>query len=299
MAVMKMTGNRKTHIHWLFIANAIFQIICAFNGWMVIVDENNHYSHGVLFPAYIAFYCFVLFLLVIESVKYGKSFRKQNSFSLLATVFMVLIGILYQDFFGEDLRVAYLALTFGVTFLFIHYSEFSQMKLDEKITEQNELITIDVLTGVYSRFAYIEAVKELDSDMPDNLAVFLIDINGLKSVNDTDGHEAGDELIRGAAKCIERSLGKRGKTFRIGGDEFVVFAFMEKDKIKTAVNELNTISNEWSGNKAKELSMSCGCAYASDNKSCTVEDLTRFADRSMYEQKQDFYEKSGLQRRQA
>ena len=42
-----------------------------------------------------------------------------------------------------------------------------------------------------------EKLKELDSDMPDNLAVFLIDINGLKSVNDTDGHEAGDELIAG------------------------------------------------------------------------------------------------------
>ena len=49
-----------------------------------------------------------------------------------------------------------------------------------------------------------------------------VDINGLKEVNDTFGHEAGDQLIIGAANCIERAFGDYGKVFRTGGDEFIV-----------------------------------------------------------------------------
>ena len=54
--------------------------------------------------------------------------------------------------------------------------------------------------------------------MKNNFVVFLIDINGLKVVNDTLGHEAGDELICGAAACITSTFKDKGNTYRIGGD---------------------------------------------------------------------------------
>ena len=49
-----------------------------------------------------------------------------------------------------------------------------------------------------------------------------IDLNGLKRVNDTYGHVAGDELIRAAADCMKNSFNEYGKIYRIGGDEFAV-----------------------------------------------------------------------------
>ena len=48
------------------------------------------------------------------------------------------------------------------------------------------------------------------------------DINGLHELNNREGHEAGDELIRGAAACITQALEDKGRTYRIGGDEFCV-----------------------------------------------------------------------------
>lgn len=46
-------------------------------------------------------------------------------------------------------------------------------------------------------------------------------MNGLKTVNDTKGHAAGDELIKGAADCLALSVGNKGKVYRTGGDEFM------------------------------------------------------------------------------
>lgn len=297
IAVMQKTKNKKFYIQWLFVLNGVFQIVAAFKGWMIHVDETNHYTHGEFYPAYIIFYCIILLILVIESISYGKSFRNQNRFSLFAIIFMVFIGIAIQELIGSDLRVAYLALTLGVAYLFIHYSEFSQMKMDEQISEQKVKITIDALTGTQSRFAYVEAMNEYDKNTPENLAVFMIDINGLKEVNDDFGHEAGDELICGAARSIENSIGRNGMTFRIGGDEFVVFARMDADQVNSALEELQTLTGSWSGEKAKHLSVSAGYALASENKDSSVEDLAKIADKMMYEQKRKYYQQNGVDRR--
>ena len=59
--------------------------------------------------------------------------------------------------------------------------------------------SVDVLTGVFSRLAYHECLEQYADSVPTDLTVFLMDINGLKGVNDALGHEAGDELICGAA----------------------------------------------------------------------------------------------------
>lgn len=136
---------------------------------------------------------------MVRMLNYGKSFRKQNRTSLSATIILACAGIAMQELLGWNCRVAYLT----ATFLYIHYSEFSQLRLDEKLTEQQVKLSNDPLTGVLSRFAYVDAIHSYTECCPDNFVVFLIDINGLKVVNDTIGHAAGDELICGVADCIE------------------------------------------------------------------------------------------------
>lgn len=94
------------------------------------------------------------------------------------------------------------------------------------------------MTGVCSRFAYLETINAYKNCPPDHLTVFLMDINGLKAVSDSMGHEVGDELICGAAECIEASIGRKGQTFRIGGDAFVVFAGMTQKQVESTLLEL-------------------------------------------------------------
>lgn len=172
------------------------------------------------------------------------------------------------------------------------YYTMQQVKMDEKLNEQSVKISIDPLTGVFSRFAYNDVMESYDNQAPEDFVAFLIDINGLKVVNDTLGHEAGDELICGAADCIMKAVGNKGRTFRIGGDEFVVFGTMKKEQADETLLEMNRIITSWSGEKVKNLSVSAGYALASEFTGYSIEDLTKEADKAMYEQKKEFYRRN-------
>lgn len=169
------------------------------------------------------------------------------------------------------------------------YYTMQQVKMDEKLNEQSVKISIDPLTGVFSRFAYNDMMESYNNQAPEDFVAFLIDINGLKVVNDTLGHEAGDELICGAADCIMKAVGNKGRTFRIGGDEFVVFGTMKKEQAEETLMEMDRIITSWSGEKVKNLSVSAGYALASEFTGYSIEDLTKEADKAMYEQKKEFY----------
>lgn len=125
----------------------------------------------------------------------------------------------------------------------------------------------------------------------------MLDINGLKAVNDSIGHEAGDELICGAADCIEAALGKCGRVFRIGGDEFAVFATMPCEQVESALMDLKQKTKEWSGEKVKRLSLSVGYALAQGHEGVPIEQLVKEADKGMYKQKKEYYQETGRDRR--
>ena len=149
--------------------------------------------------------------------------------------------------------------------------------------------SVDPLTGVFSRLAYHESLEQYASSVPADLTVFLMDINGLKGVNDALGHEAGDELICGAAQCITQAVGDRGKIFRIGGDEFVVLGQMTQAQAQEILAALQRIAAAWSGTKVMTLCISAGCAFAGDHPEFSVERLTKEADLAMYARKQEYY----------
>ena len=162
-------------------------------------------------------------------------------------------------------------------------------QMNKKLMEQRMKSSVDVLTGVFSRLAYHECLEQYADSVPTDLTVFLMDINGLKGVNDALGHEAGDELICGAAQCITQAVGDRGKIFRIGGDEFVVLGQMTQTQAQEILAALQRIAAAWSGTKVGTLSISSGCAFADDHPDFSVEQLTKAADLSMYAQKQEYY----------
>lgn len=292
-ALMQEENAKRSLFPWLFIGNTVFQIVAAFQGWMIVIDDQHWYSHGPLYPVYMAFYVLIIINLFAKTISYGKSFRKQNKTSLYATIILVFFGIAMQEVFG-GYRVAYLAAAFGSAFLFIHYNEFSQLKLDDALMEQKVLISRDALTGAFSRFAYNDAVRE---SIPKDFVVFLLDINGLKPVNDSMGHEAGDELICGAAACIQETFGPNGRVFRIGGDEFAVLAAMPREQIQAALTSLKQKTDSWSGERVKTLSLSTGYALAQEHEDCSIEELVKEADKAMYEQKKAYYQTIGRDRR--
>lgn len=277
--------------------NTVLQLVCAFTGWMVRIDAQHRYIHGPLYGAYAGVYFLIIALVIIEFAVYGKRFRRQNRWSLYAVLFLVIVGILMQELPGEDVRTSYMALTLGMSLMFIHYSEYSQLAADDVLQEQMILISTDVLTGLYSRHVYAKSLKDLGASPPKGLVVFSIDVNGLKTVNDTLGHEAGDELICGAARCITATFGNWGICCRTGGDEFVVLAEMDPRQAKKVLAQLNREAAAWHGEKVKELSLAAGFAAAADHPELSAEKLVSVADQAMYAEKAAFYRSAGRDRR--
>ena len=283
----------------LIAANTVFQVIACICGWMIQIDELNRYSHGPLYVVYVVVYLLVLAALLVEFALYGRKFRRQNRVSLYAIITLIVAGIAAQEFLGSEYRTSYIALAIGAALLFIHYSEFDQLAKDDKLHEQDILIATDALTGLLNRYAYARTLESYDESekLPADLCAFAFDINGLKRANDTMGHAVGDELICGAAECIKRVFGKNGKCFRTGGDEFIVFAKLGREKAKEAQKRIHAEAAGWSGKKISKLDLACGYALAKDHPGISAEKLVIEADQAMYTEKKVYYSESGNDRR--
>jgi diguanylate cyclase (GGDEF)-like protein len=156
----------------------------------------------------------------------------------------------------------------------------------------------DSLTGLYNR-RYLQ--KALDEEKNKFLkygihySVAVIDINGLKYVNDRFGHEAGDHMIFSVAKNLKGSTRETDVVARTGGDEFIVLLTNTDDKGAISYSEkLKHMFDEiyFDINNEERLSVTVSAGVASTSTSLP-DDLIRVADRLMYENKREFYRNMG------
>ena len=166
--------------------------------------------------------------------------------------------------------------------------------IDEEKRREVRLIresTTDKLTHCLNRRAYENDMRNY-TDIQDEDFVFVsIDVNGLKKVNDTMGHAAGDELLSGAARCMRRCFGDVGKVYRTGGDEFAIILFADDEKLGELKVAFEQAVDSWSGKTVKSLSVSCGYVKSKDFPDFTAEEIAKLADVRMYEEKADHYSK--------
>ena len=112
-----------------------------------------------------------------------------------------------------------------------------------------------------------------------------MDLNGLKTVNDTYGHSKGDLLLTTFANNLKESFDDGDYLIRMGGDEFVVVSTGDKNKLEHALVKLSRLNHE----SAKDLEFDIGAAYGMVSKSEApnedAEHLYRMADEKMYQMK--------------
>ncbi len=161
-----------------------------------------------------------------------------------------------------------------------------------------KLATTDELTGLFNRRAFeneIEKISKCGEEI--NLVIISLDLNGLKKANDTIGHHAGDELICSAGECIFKSFSPYGKTYRTGGDEFEAILYTSIDKLDSIILDFNEKCASWKGKYSDALSISKGYALKSENPTLNIHELIKIADEKMYEDKKNYYEILGIDRR--
>ena len=133
--------------------------------------------------------------------------------------------------------------------------------------------------------------------MSENLIYIAVDINGLKEVNDSLGHEAGDRLITGAADCIEQCFANSGRLYRVGGDEFVILLYASRESLENMISEFGDRMRKWSAESGIPLSASYGYVFYSEYPEGSISTLARVADERMYAAKSMYYRVKGRDRR--
>lgn len=146
----------------------------------------------------------------------------------------------------------------------------------------------DMLTGLYNRNRYIERLEAYKQVQDQQIGAIYIDLNGLKKVNDEQGHRAGDELIVRAAGTIAGIFAE--DAYRVGGDEFVVILLdVSREDFARKTEQLRRQMQE------NSVDASIGGVWQASTEN--LEDLLRRADENMYREKKRYYSQADAARK--
>ncbi|WP_051280243.1 HD domain-containing phosphohydrolase [Anaerovorax odorimutans] len=142
----------------------------------------------------------------------------------------------------------------------------------------------DQLTGLYNRRFYAEELKKLDNKENLPLTVVMGDVNGLKLINDSFGHEKGDLLLKKVAEVLIKGCRKEDIIARIGGDEFVLL--LPKTDSCQAEKIVNRIKNIALDEKIDSIDISVSFGYETKyNEYENIKEIFKNADKYMYKKK--------------
>ena len=146
----------------------------------------------------------------------------------------------------------------------------------------------DMLTGLYNRNRYIERLEAYKQVQDQQIGAIYIDLNGLKKVNDEQGHRAGDELIVRAAGTIAGIFAE--DAYRVGGDEFVVILLdVSREDFARKTEQLHRQMQK------NGVDASIGGVWQASTEN--LEDLLRRADENMYREKKRYYSQADAARK--
>jgi len=143
----------------------------------------------------------------------------------------------------------------------------------------------DALTGLYNRAFFEQEMKRLEEAGAEEAGIIVCDADGLKNVNDTLGHEAGDRLLIACAQLL-RAVAEENVAARIGGDEFVII--LEKctaAQLEKKVAALRQAVESYNASRP-EIPVSVSIGYARRRPSMPMREVFREADNNMYREKE-------------
>ena len=148
------------------------------------------------------------------------------------------------------------------------------------------------VTGIHNKKSLEKKLLELnDRATTFGVGVMMFDLNNLKHVNDTYGHEKGDEFIQAFAYCLTRILDEHSFLARYGGDEFIIIQEnTTPEELKHMDLHLSTLVQEYNTRASLPLSYAVGFEVSYRNHYFLMDDLINAADKNMYQDK--FYKKN-------
>ena len=214
--------------------------------------------------------------------------------SVVINTFYTLIFIILC-YFNKDIHIASIDVVNAITFSVLGTISgivVSHMKIRGYVVEQmlHEISRSDQMTQMKNRNAYELERTSVPNDARHSLACIYIDVNDLHIVNNTKGHDYGDEMLKYVAMQIKKLFGEE-YTYRIGGDEFIAFAPDVSDwEVTQKTAELKRVVEQNGyyvavGSKRKEV------------RNINLEALIKDAELEMYHEKDLYHEKCNSESR--
>ena len=179
-----------------------------------------------------------------------------------------------------QLQIAWGIIVFGIVIFFLKLFVSLASRSDRILSDQ---AIHDPLTGLYNRAGYEQHMMGIDVK---ETALLLIDADYFKEINDTNGHEAGDRILKKIAEALQNNIRADDCICRIGGDEFAVLMHrpdgLNEDLISARIKEINSALADISDG-LPAASISAGAAFGGE--AGDIERLFENADMALYERK--------------
>ena len=240
--------------------NLVLCILSIFTGCIFRFDEMGEVSLGVLAP--IPFFCSAIYLFVLMASSYRKyrlGFRRESYFLALLS-FFIIIAVVMNTFYEFQYLVSGMAVQ-GCLFYYLFFT--------------TQTLTRDALTNALNRHSFYKDIEMMKNHQ---MYVISMDLNGLKQLNDTLGHDAGDAAILAVADAAHALLPAKCRFYRMGGDEFEMLC---PDFTRDAVL---TFAERLKANVAAQ-SYSVAIGFEEYRKGMDFEEVFRKADAMMYDDK--------------
>lgn len=286
------------------LAKWLFHFLTAINIYFIIAYISYFLCDFFPYPFYAnSLVRFVLYLGLM--VLYCKKFRPvyrvltENWKVYFVLVLSITINFIYYIFASDDIEATFnaqsiyllllifLSILVYATIFYLLQKDLIQQKTKQEKQHFRQLAYRDTLTGVGNRNGYEELVEDLKLLMDQNhICVCAFDINNLKIVNDTKGHNVGDQYIIDCCQIICKAH-QTSAVFRIGGDEFIAVCDKASDTfVQESIAAMAYLTEQYNNDdRPYQVSIAYGYEYFNSQKHSGLDDAKNDADKLMYENK--------------
>lgn len=250
--------------------NIIACLISIKTGFIFFVDSMNQYSRGAWFLLSLGISAFYFLILIIMIPKNSPSEFSRNEKRFLLYVSVIIILCVIIQVLACEMFLIWHSCAMGLILYYIFLHE-THSKFDP-------------LTGILNRAAFMKELEMIQNNR--NVAFVAFDLNGLKQINDCNGHASGDTAIIIAAKCIKNSFKNLGNSYRIGGDEFIAICDNATGRmIEACLVKLNKALNQTKFEEPLQIELASGYSFYQKNSGINIHTILEEADNAMYASK--------------
>jgi len=273
--LLVIVPRKNRYFFWWIPCAITFLVNCtAFFGDLAFgFDENYNFYRGPLgVISFIVPFFYILMILIFSFRRLSEKSGAEKFIVPICILFCIAATVKGTLYGGFDLTAA--IMTSSIFFYIVLYSHDNRL---------------DPLTGLLNRQAYYDDCAALNKSIK---AVASLDMNGLKDLNDSRGHQYGDEALKKIGQCLRDFMDRKMSAYRIGGDEFEILFFHDNEE---EIAEIEKRIKE----KVAAVGYSISFGYAVCGKDRSLNEAIGESDRLMYEDKAKHYQTNGFDRRKS